>query len=111
MLTKIRKFTMLHNDPFHFALVFHRLRTGLSFALLFALVPTAATFDEKSTPAGVREAKRPTSKVSFHVFPNHDGVAGAGPATRPATHFTPRVIPHCSAMAVPLEAPRILWQR
>jgi hypothetical protein len=79
MLTKIRKFTMPRNGPSHFTLVFHRLRTGLSFALLFDLVPSAATFDEKSTPAEVREAKRPTSKVSFHVSPNHHGCSGSIP--------------------------------
>ena len=33
------------------------------------------------------------------------------PATRPATDYTARVIPHCSGVAVPLEATRILWQR
>jgi starch phosphorylase len=33
------------------------------------------------------------------------------PATRPATDYTARVIPHHSAVAVPLEAARILWQR
>ena len=30
---------------------------------------------------------------------------------RPATDYTPRVIPHRSGVAVPLEAARILWQR
>jgi starch phosphorylase len=33
------------------------------------------------------------------------------PSTRPATDYTPRVIPHRAAVAVPLEATRILWQR
>jgi starch phosphorylase len=33
------------------------------------------------------------------------------PATRPVTDYTVRVIPHCSGVAVPLEAARILWQR
>ncbi|MCL5099409.1 MAG: alpha-glucan family phosphorylase, partial [Candidatus Omnitrophica bacterium] len=33
------------------------------------------------------------------------------PATRPAAHFTPRVIPRFPGVAVPLEAARILWQR
>ena len=33
------------------------------------------------------------------------------PATRPLTDYTARVIPHCSGVAVPLEAARILWQR
>jgi len=35
----------------------------------------------------------------------------AVPATRPATDYTPRVIPHCPGVAVPLEAAHILWQR
>ena len=30
---------------------------------------------------------------------------------RPATDYTPRVIPHYAGVAVPLEAARILWQR
>jgi starch phosphorylase len=33
------------------------------------------------------------------------------PATRPASDYTVRMIPHHSGVAVPLEAPRILWQR
>jgi len=33
------------------------------------------------------------------------------PATRPPTDYTARVIPHFSGVAVPLEAPQILWQR
>jgi starch phosphorylase len=33
------------------------------------------------------------------------------PATRPARDYTARVIPHCSGVAVPLEAGPILWQR
>ena len=33
------------------------------------------------------------------------------PATRPATAYTARVIPHYAGVAVPLEAARILWQR
>jgi starch phosphorylase len=32
-------------------------------------------------------------------------------ASRPATDYTARVIPHCSGVAVPLEAAQILWQR
>jgi starch phosphorylase len=32
-------------------------------------------------------------------------------ATRPATDYTARVLPHCSGVAVPLEAAHILWQR
>jgi starch phosphorylase len=33
------------------------------------------------------------------------------PTTRPATDYTPRVIPHRAGVAVPLEAAQILWQR
>ena len=33
------------------------------------------------------------------------------PATRPPTDYTARVIPYHDGIAVPLEAPRILWQR
>ena len=33
------------------------------------------------------------------------------PATRPATDYTARVVPHCSGVAVPLEAAYILWER
>jgi starch phosphorylase len=36
---------------------------------------------------------------------------GEVPATRPPTDYTARVIPYCDGVAVPLEAPRILWQR
>ncbi len=32
-------------------------------------------------------------------------------AARPATDYTVRVIPHCEGVAIPLEDPRILWQR
>jgi starch phosphorylase len=32
-------------------------------------------------------------------------------ATRPATDYTARVIPHCDGAAIPLEDVRILWQR
>ena len=33
------------------------------------------------------------------------------PATRPVTGYTPRMIPHCEGVAIPLEDARILWQR
>ena len=37
--------------------------------------------------------------------------SAAVPATRPATDYTVRVIPHFPGVAVPLEAGHILWQR
>jgi starch phosphorylase len=33
------------------------------------------------------------------------------PATRPATDYTARLVPHFTGVAVPLEAAPILWQR
>jgi starch phosphorylase len=33
------------------------------------------------------------------------------PASRPAGDYTPRLIPNYGGVAVPLEAPYILWQR
>jgi len=33
------------------------------------------------------------------------------PVTRPAAHYTPRVIPNLAGVAVPLEAGHVLWQR
>jgi starch phosphorylase len=33
------------------------------------------------------------------------------PATRPPSDYTPRMIPQCPGVAVPLEATRILWRR
>jgi starch phosphorylase len=33
------------------------------------------------------------------------------PATRPATDYTPRVVPYFPGVSVPLELPAILWQR
>jgi len=33
------------------------------------------------------------------------------PATRPPADYTARVMPRCDGVAIPLEDPRILWQR
>ncbi len=32
-------------------------------------------------------------------------------AARPATDFTPRIVPHYDGVAIPLENARVLWQR
>jgi starch phosphorylase len=37
--------------------------------------------------------------------------SGSVPATRPTKDYTVRIIPHHDGVAVPLETPRILWQR
>ena len=39
------------------------------------------------------------------------GLPRAHPATRPATDYTVRVVPHHDGVAVPLETPSVLWQR
>ncbi len=36
---------------------------------------------------------------------------GRVPASRPASDYTPRLVPHHPAALVPLEAPQILWPR
>ncbi len=36
---------------------------------------------------------------------------GQVPANRPATDYTPRILPHRDGVDVPLEANQILWQR
>ena len=38
-------------------------------------------------------------------------LSAAVSATRPATDYTARVIPHCDGVAIPLEDAQILWQR
>jgi starch phosphorylase len=35
----------------------------------------------------------------------------AVPGTRPASDYTPRLIPYFEGAAVPLESARIMWQR
>jgi starch phosphorylase len=37
--------------------------------------------------------------------------SAAVPAARPPSDYTPRVIPHCDGVTIPLENARILWQR
>jgi starch phosphorylase len=37
--------------------------------------------------------------------------SGRVPATRPASHYTPRVIPDHPQAAVPLEVAQILWHQ
>jgi starch phosphorylase len=43
--------------------------------------------------------------------PNGGIYVASVPATRPASHYTARIIPRCAGVAVPLEAKSILWQR
>lgn len=50
-------------------------------------------------------ASQPANSAKSHVY--HASV----PATRSATDFTPRILPHFPNVSVPLEASQILWQR
>jgi glycogen phosphorylase len=43
--------------------------------------------------------------------PGHCSYQATVPANRPASDYTPRVVTYRSGTAVPLESPRILWQR
>jgi glycogen phosphorylase len=52
-----------------------------------------------------REMTRVRTMAGGHVY------GASVPATRPATDYTPRVVPHFPGVAVPLEAGQILWQR
>jgi starch phosphorylase len=53
----------------------------------------------------MKRVRQPAGASGGYVY------SRAVPAERPATDYTARVIPHCSGVAVPLEASRILWQR
>jgi starch phosphorylase len=46
-----------------------------------------------------------TDTVGCHIY------GAAVPAARPAGDYAVRVIPRCDGVAIPLEDPRILWQR
>jgi len=53
----------------------------------------------------MKRGEQPAGAAGGYVY------SAAVPADRPATDYTARVIPHCSGVAVPLEANSILWQR
>ncbi|HLX96402.1 MAG TPA: hypothetical protein VKU37_11725 [Verrucomicrobiae bacterium] len=47
----------------------------------------------------------PADKAGGHIY------TATVPSTLPPTDYTVRVMPRCDGAAIPLEAPRILWQR
>jgi len=53
----------------------------------------------------LKRGQRITGLINGFVF------AGSAPADRPATEYTPRVVPAFPRVAVPLEAAQILWQK
>jgi starch phosphorylase len=95
-------------------------------------VETAAEQHVFQLPVYVGELDPDAVRVELYADPEHGGapvrqvmtrgaaLAGATngytfsahvPASRPATAYTPRLIPHHPEAAVPLEAAQILWQR
>jgi len=50
----------------------------------------------------------------LHPLANETGgyvYSATVPAARPAADYTARMMPRCDGVAIPLEDPRILWQR
>ena len=75
------------------------------------LDPDAVSVELYADPGGSREPE-------VHTMERQEALAGDVkgylystrlPARRPATDYTPRVVPHFDGAAVPLEAPQILW--
>jgi starch phosphorylase len=53
----------------------------------------------------MKHISQPDEKANGYIY------AAQVSATRPATDYTARVIPHCNGVMVPLENAKILWQR
>jgi len=53
----------------------------------------------------MKRSRRPAGAAGGHIY------GATVMATRAATDYTARVIPHCDGVAIPLEDARILWQR
>jgi starch phosphorylase len=53
----------------------------------------------------MKRARQLTGALGGYVY------SAAVSAARPPADYTARVIPHCDGVAIPLEDPRILWQR
>ncbi|HEY5112597.1 MAG TPA: alpha-glucan family phosphorylase [Coriobacteriia bacterium] len=80
---------------------------------LNALAPDAVQVELYADGAG---GTAPERQVMQRVRPAEDAPGGlvyraSVSAARSAADYTPRVIPHCDGVAVPLEDARILWQR
>jgi starch phosphorylase len=76
------------------------------------LDPSAVRVELYAEAAGVgAPAKLEMTRASRMTDSARDYVYKAQvPATRPATDYTPRILPHFPGAAVPLESSRILWQ-
>jgi starch phosphorylase len=79
---------------------------------LNALEPDAVRVEAYADGAGGRPVRHEMTRVrQLGGTANAFAYRAAVPATRPATDYTVRVIPHRPGVAVPLEAARLLWQR
>jgi glycogen phosphorylase len=61
--------------------------------------------DEEPTRREMTRIRQLAGAASGYLY------RGEAPAARPATDYTPRLIPHYDGVAIPLEAARILWHR
>ncbi len=88
----------------------HQIRVALHLGALRSNAIVVELYAEASSQgAAVRQAMQclgvPDSEAGEHTY------QASVPATRPASDYTPRVIPTHAAASVPLEAGHILWQR
>ena len=72
-------------------------------AVRVELFTDGAVSDETSRE--MQLIRQPADTLTTHIY------GASVPATRPATYYTARVIPHCEGVAIPLEVTNILWQR
>jgi starch phosphorylase len=76
------------------------------------LAPDSVAVELYADPLGGGEPERhPMTRAAQAVGAGVYRYNVAVPGTRPASDYTPRLIPHFDGAAVPLEAARIMWQR
>ena len=87
----------------------HTFTTEISFGKLDPTLVRAELYVNGAN-SGDKERQGMTC---HHPLPDINGgiFSAQVPATRPASDYTARVVPHCDGVAIPLEARRILWQR
>jgi starch phosphorylase len=79
---------------------------------LNGLDPDAVRIELYATGAnGAEPVRQEMTRGQGLVDANGYIYSGQVPATRPASHYTARLVPSRSGVAIPLEAPQILWQR
>ncbi|MBI3630218.1 MAG: alpha-glucan family phosphorylase [Candidatus Rokubacteria bacterium] len=87
----------------------HQFAVQLS---LGGLDPEAVRVELYADPTdGGEPARHVMARDRKLAAPNAYEYRGRVPASRPASDYTPRLVPHHPAALVPLEAPQILWPR